>query len=146
MAGTVNRVVLMGRLGADPELKYTNSGTPLTNIRMATDRYRQGQDPETDWHSIVAWGKPAEYLAERAHRGDLVHIIGRIVQNTWTTDDGQKRERMEIHTSDVVLVGRPQTNSPAPETGTQTPNQPPAGQAPATQENQATTDAPDLPF
>ncbi len=93
MAGTVNQVILMGRLGNDPEIRYTQGGTALANARMATDRYRAGQDPQTGWHTIAAWGKAAEILAERAHKGDLVHIVGRIVNNSWTGDDGQKRER-----------------------------------------------------
>ena len=136
MAGTSARAFILGRMGADPELKYTNSGTALINVRLATDRqYRAGQDQETDWHSVVVWGRSAEYLAERGHRGDLIQVFGRIVQNTWTTDDGQKRERTEVHTSEVIVLGRLQNYGPAPEANPRQAEQEqmrpePAGQAP----------------
>ena len=136
MPGTVNQVILMGRLGGDPVMRQSQGGNTPANARLATDRYRNGQEPLTDWHTIVAWGKAAEILMERAHKGDMVHIVGRIVNNSWTGDDGQRRERTEIHTNNIVPLGRPGPSSPPVQNssnGAAAPNSatvPPQGQNP----------------
>ena len=104
MARTINKVELLGRVGVDPEMQYTPGGTAVTKLRLATDRYRKDAEPETDWHDVVVWSKTAEAVNEYVGKGDRVYIAGRLVQNTWQTDDGQRRHRTEVHASEVVFL------------------------------------------
>ena len=104
MAKTINKVELLGRVGADPEMKYTASGVAVTQLRLATDRVRKGGDAETDWHSVVVWDKLADAVANYVEKGQRIYVAGRLVQNTWTGDDGQRRYRTEIHAQEVVFL------------------------------------------
>ena len=104
MAKTINRVELLGRVGADPEMKYTASGIAVTQIRLATDRVRKGGENETDWHSVVVWDKLAEAVAQFVEKGQRLYVAGRLAQNSWTGDDGQRRYRTEVHAQDVVFL------------------------------------------
>ena len=65
MARTINKVELLGRVGTDPEMRYTPNGTAVTNLRLATDRYRRDGEDATDWHTVIVWGKTAEAGAPR---------------------------------------------------------------------------------
>jgi len=104
MAKTINKVELLGRVGADPEMKYTASGVAVTQLRLATDRVRKGGEAETDWHSVVVWDKLADAVANYVEKGQRIYVAGRLVQNSWTGDDGQRRYRTEIHAQDVVFL------------------------------------------
>ena len=104
MAKTINKVELLGRVGAEPEMKYTASGTAVTQLRLATDRVRKGGESETDWHQIVVWEKLAEAVAQYVEKGQRIYVAGRLAQNSWTGDDGQRRYRTEIHAQDVVFL------------------------------------------
>ncbi len=104
MARTINKVELLGRVGTEPEMKYTPNGTAVTQLRLATDRRRQGGETEADWHSIVVWGKTAEAVNQYVGKGQRVYVAGRLVQNSWEGDDGQRRYRTEIHASEVVFL------------------------------------------
>ena len=104
MAKTINKVELLGRVGADPEMKYTASGIAVTQLRLATDRVRKGGEAETDWHSVVVWDKLADAVAQYVEKGQRIYVAGRLVQNSWTGDDGQRRYRTEIHAQDVVFL------------------------------------------
>ena len=104
MARTINRVELLGRVGTDPEMSYTPGGTAVTKLRLATDRYRKEGDDETDWHNIVCWGNTAEAVNEYVGKGQRVYVAGRLVQNSWESEDGQRRHRTEVHTSEVVFL------------------------------------------
>ena len=104
MAKTINKVELLGRVGADPEMKYTANGTAVTQLRLATDRVRKGGEAETDWHSVVVWDKLADAVAQYVEKGQRLYVAGRLVQNSWTGDDGQRRYRTEIHAQDVVFL------------------------------------------
>ena len=104
MARTINKVELLGRVGTDPEMKYTPNGTAVTQLRLATDRRRQDGETEADWHSIVCWGKVAEAVNQYVGKSQRVYVAGRLVQNTWEGDDGQRRYRTEIHASEVVFL------------------------------------------
>ncbi len=106
MARTINHVTLLGRVGADPELRSTKSGTAVVQLRLATDRYSksgEGQS-ETDWHSVVVWGKTAEAVARYVGKGDRVHVTGRLQQHSWQTDSGERRSRTEVHASEVIFL------------------------------------------
>ena len=115
MTKTINRVDLLGRVGTDPEMRYTPDGTAVTNLRLATDRYRRDGEDATDWHNVVAWGKTAEAVNQYVGKGQRVYVTGRLAQNSWEGDDGQRRHRTEIHASEVVFLdsrnGEPATNS-----------------------------------
>ncbi|MYE06104.1 MAG: single-stranded DNA-binding protein [Chloroflexi bacterium] len=104
MAKTINKVELLGRVGSDPEMKYTASGVAVTQLRLATDRVRKGGEAETDWHSVVVWDKLADAVAQYVEKGQRIYVAGRLVQNSWTGDDGQRRHRTEIHAQDVVFL------------------------------------------
>lgn len=90
----MNSVVLVGRLGADPELKYTPDGAPVASFRLAVDR--QSKDGGCDWIQCVAWRQSAEFAANYLHKGDRVGVRGRIQVRQWTTQDGSKRWSTEI--------------------------------------------------
>ena len=104
MSRTINRVTLLGRVGTDPEMQYTPNGTAVTKLRLATDRNRSNGDTETDWHSVVCWDKLAEAVNNYVGKGQRIYVDGRLVQNTWNGDDGQRRHRTEVHASEVVFL------------------------------------------
>ena len=111
MAGkSVNKVILIGNLGKDPELKYTPSGTPVAKFSLATnerfkDKDGQWQD-RTEWHNITAWARTAEIAGEYLKKGGKVYIEGSLRTHSW--DDkttGQKKYMTEIIVNDLVLLG-----------------------------------------
>ena len=104
MAKSINKVELLGRVGSDPEMKYTASGIAVTQLRLATDRVRKGGESETDWHRIVVWDKLAEACANYVEKGQRLYVAGCLAQNSWTGDDGQRRYRTEIHAQEVVFL------------------------------------------
>ena len=104
MSRTINRVTLLGRVGTDPEMQYTPNGTAVTKLRLATDRNRSNGDSETDWHSVVCWDRLAEAVNNYVGKGQRIYVDGRLVQNTWNGDDGQRRHRTEVHASEVVFL------------------------------------------
>lgn len=109
MAGTVNKVILIGRLGKDPELKYTPSGVPVAKFSLATDEVfkdRSGeQQRRTEWHNIVAWSKLAEICGEYLTKGKQVYIEGRIQSRQWEDQSGNKRTSYEIIARDMKMLG-----------------------------------------
>ena len=105
MARTINHVTLLGRVGADPDLRSTKSGTAVVQLRLATDRYtKPNETTETDWHSVVVWSKTAEAVARYVAKGDRVHVTGRLLQQSWQTDSGERRSRTEVHANEVVFL------------------------------------------
>ena len=110
MAG-VNKVILLGRLGADPEVRYTSSGTAITNFRMATSTNftnKEGQKEEkTEWHKIVAFGRLGEICGEYLAKGKQVYIEGRIQTRDWEDKEGNKRWTTEIIVQNMQLLGAP---------------------------------------
>ena len=104
MARTINKVELLGRVGTDPEMSYTPGGTAVTKLRLATDRYRKDAEDETDWHNVVVWNGTAEAVNQYVMKGQRIYVAGRLVQNSWLGDDGQRRNRTEVHASEVVFL------------------------------------------
>jgi len=109
MAGSLNKVQLIGNVGRDPELRYLASGEPVTTFSLATDRRWRGQDgqahEQTEWHSVVAWRKLAEQCAAYLEKGRQVYVEGRLQTRAW--DDaatGQKRYRTEVVAERMVLL------------------------------------------
>ena len=109
MAGSVNKVILIGRLGKDPEVKYTGNGTPLARFTLATDesfKDRSGeQQKRTEWHTIVAWGKLAEICGEYLAKGKQVYIEGSIRSRQWDDQSGNKRTAYEIVARQMTMLG-----------------------------------------
>lgn len=110
MAG-VNKVILIGNLGADPEVKYLSSGTTVANFRMATTENRVNRSGEkttvTEWHRIVAFGKLAEICGEYLHKGKQVYIEGRLRTRSWQDKDGNRRWTTEITATQMQMLGAP---------------------------------------
>ncbi len=108
MAGGINKVILVGNLGADPELRYTASGTAVAKFRIATSESftdKQGQKQErTEWHRITAWGKLAEICGQYLAKGKMVYIEGKIRSDTWE-QDGVKRYSYEIVADTMRMLG-----------------------------------------
>jgi single-strand DNA-binding protein len=117
----LNKALLIGRLTKDPEMRYTPSGTAVTNFSIATNRWSTGPDGErkefTDYHNIVAYpiGKRnlAETVAQYTRKGALVFVEGRIQTRSWEGQDGQKRRVTEIIANDVQFL-EPRGSNPAP--------------------------------
>ena len=119
--GTINKVILIGRLGADTELKYTPSGVAVASFNIATNenwKDKDGGDQEkTDWHRIVAWRKLAEICGEYCKKGQLVYIEGKLQTRSWDDKNGVKRYTTEVVADTMQLLGsRGDRSEPAAET------------------------------
>jgi single-strand DNA-binding protein len=105
----VNKVILIGNLGADPETRFTQSGSPVTNFRIATSEKwtsKDGQQQErTEWHRIVTFAKLAEHCRDYLSKGRQVYVEGRIQTNQWEDKDGNKRYTTEIIAQTVQFLG-----------------------------------------
>jgi single-strand DNA-binding protein len=107
--GSVNKVILVGNLGRDAELRYTPGGAAVSTINMATtevwnDKGGQRQE-KTEWHRVVLWGKSAESLTEYLTKGKQIYVEGRLQTRQWDDKDGNKRYTTEIRGDKVVLLG-----------------------------------------
>ena len=110
MARGVNKVILIGNLGADPETRYTASGSAVTNIRLATtdswrDRQSGEQQERTEWHRVVFFSRLAEVAAEYLRKGSQCYIEGRIQTRKWQGQDGQDRYTTEIVANEMQMLG-----------------------------------------
>jgi len=107
--GSVNKVILVGNLGRDAELRYTPGGAAVATINMATTEVwndKAGQKQEkTEWHRVVLWGKQAESLAEYLVKGKQIYVEGRLQTRQWDDKDGNKRYTTEIRGDKIVLLG-----------------------------------------
>ncbi len=105
----VNKVILIGNLGRDPEIRYTRDGTAVANLNLATsDSWKdsQGQRQErTEWHRVVAWDKLAEIAKEYLAKGKQVYIEGRLQTRSWEDKDGHKRYTTEVRADQMVMLG-----------------------------------------
>ncbi|HKB07285.1 MAG TPA: single-stranded DNA-binding protein [Candidatus Polarisedimenticolia bacterium] len=110
---SVNRVILIGRLGRDPEVRYTQNGTAVANFTLATNEVwtdKGGERQErTEWHRIVIWGKQAEIAREHLSKGKQVYVEGSIQTRQWDDREGNKRQTTEIKAMRFVMLGRPET-------------------------------------
>jgi single-strand DNA-binding protein len=107
---SVNKVILIGNLGKDPEIKYTPGGTPIARFSLATNERTKDKDgnwvDRTEWHNIVAFQRTAEIAAEYLKKGRSVYVEGRIHTDTWDDKDtGQKRYKTEIYVNNLVMLG-----------------------------------------
>src|ERR1700691_5324127 len=107
--GSVNKVILVGNLGRDAELRYTPGGAAVATINMATtevwnDKGGQRQE-KTEWHRVILWGKTAESLSEYLTKGKQIYVEGRLQTRQWDDKDGNKRYTTEIRGDRIVLLG-----------------------------------------
>ena len=106
---SVNKVILVGNLGKDPETRYTGAGQAVCNFSLATNETFKDKNGErqkrTEWHKIVVWGKTAEIAQQYLKKGTQVYLEGRIQSREWTDKEGQKRTSYEIVASDFRFLG-----------------------------------------
>ncbi len=123
MAG-VNKVILLGNLGADPEVRYTTSGSAVTNFRIATseewkDRNSGEKQSRTEWHRIVAFGRLGEICGEFLHKGKQVYIEGRLQTRSWEDKDGNTRYTTEVIAREMQMLGGQPGREPREPSGEQ---------------------------
>ena len=104
MSRTINRVELLGRVGTEPEMRYTPNGAAVTQLRLATDRQRQNGETETDWHTVTVWNKLAEAVNQYVQKGQRLYVAGRLAQNSYEAKDGTRRYATEIYAAEVVFL------------------------------------------
>ena len=108
MARSLNKVMLIGNLGADPEIKYTPNGTAVANLRLATSENRKNKEGEweerTEWHRVVVYGRQAEVAKDYLRKGSKVYVEGRIETRSWDDQDGQKRYMTDIVVNEFFIL------------------------------------------
>jgi single-strand DNA-binding protein len=109
MSDGLNKVMLIGNLGQDPELRFTQGGQAVLNLRVATNESYLNRDNErqerTEWHSVIIWGKRGEGLNKVLSKGKQLYIEGRLQTRSWEDKQGQKRYTTEIVATEIVLLG-----------------------------------------
>ena len=112
MAG-LNKIILIGNLGKDPEMRYTPQGHPVTSFSLAVSRSIPGNEgerkEETEWFRITTWDKLAENCNQYLSKGKKAYVEGRLHARTWEGQDGQKRTSLEVNASTVLFLDRPST-------------------------------------
>ena len=144
--GSVNKVILVGNLGRDAELRYTPGGAAVLNFSMATtetwkDKATNEKKEQTEWHKVVYWGRPAEAIKDFLVKGKQIYLEGRLQTRQWQDKEGQKRYTTEVKADKVVLLGGP--GGPGGRGGGQ--SQSPGGSTAGDGEAPALTDD-DIPF
>jgi single-strand DNA-binding protein len=108
MARGLSKIILIGNLGKDPEMKYTQQGTPVTTFNVAVGRVQKSQDgqthEETDWYRVSAWRKLAEITNEYLRKGSRVYVEGRLSSREWQSQEGQTRTSLEVEASEVIML------------------------------------------
>jgi len=107
---SLNKVMIIGNVGNDPEMRFTPNGNPVTSFRVATNRFYTTPEgerkQETDWFTIISWNKLAEQCNQFLNKGRLVYVEGRLRNRSWEGQDGQKRFRTEIIANRVTFLDR----------------------------------------
>ena len=122
---SLNKVMLIGTVGAEPEVRYVEQGVPVASLRLATTErgytLQNGtQVPErTEWHNIVVWRRLAETVEKYVHKGDKLYIEGQLRTRTWNDRNGVKRYTTEIWAENMEMLSSPRNNQPAGETASQ---------------------------
>ncbi len=117
MSRSLNKAMIIGNLGSDPEVRSTSSGTRVATLSVATSRSwtsRSGEEQEkTEWHRVVAWDRLAEICEEYLSKGDRIYVEGRIEYRQWEGDDGRTRYTTEIRAREMIMLGRGRGQGPA---------------------------------
>jgi len=146
---SVNKVLLIGRLGNNPEIRYTNTGTAVANFNLATSESwndKTGQKQErTEWHRVVVWGKLAELCEKYLAKGRQCFVEGRLQTRSWDDKDGNKRYTTEIVANTVQFLGTAAgASAPSASAGMGAGMNEPTGEMPQVQESAFTED--EIPF
>lgn len=109
MAGSLNKVMLIGRLGQDPKLSYTKSGQPVANFTLATDESYKDRNTNqkvdrTEWHRVIAWGRTAEFCSNYLNKGRLVFVEGKLQTRKWQDQQGQDRWTTEVVANNIEFL------------------------------------------
>ena len=118
----INKVILVGRTGKEPEIRYTAGGTALAKFSVATSE-KQKDEEKTEWHNVVAWGKTAEFLEKYGYKGQLLYCEGKIQTRSWDDKEGNKRYTTEVVVQTVKALswkndgGNKQDNEPPDDHG-----------------------------
>ena len=114
MARSINKVILIGRLGADPEIRFTQSGTAVANVGLATNESwtdKEGNRQEkTEWHRLVFWRQLAEIVGQYCRKGGQVYIEGALRYRTWEDSDGQERFTTEVEVKELSMLDGPRAD------------------------------------
>ena len=114
----LNKVMIIGRLGADPELRYTQAGQPICSLRVATDESYTDKDgnrvERTEWHSVVAFGKTADHCNQFLRKGSLVYVEGKLATRKWQDQKGQDRYTTEIRAERVQFLEKRENGTQKP--------------------------------
>jgi single-strand DNA-binding protein len=109
MSRGLNKVMIIGRLGKDPEMRYTPSGRPVTNFSVATSRSWNTSDgerrTETEWFNVVAWGSLAEICNQYLVKGQQVYVEGRLQSRSWEDSEGKRHSAVEIVANEMIMLG-----------------------------------------
>jgi single-strand DNA-binding protein len=126
-----NKVILVGNLGRDPELRYTPQGTPVCSFTMATNERRKDRTGEmqdhTTWFRVTLWGRQAETASQYLTKGRPVYIEGRLRVEEWTDRDGKQRHTLEVHATDMQFIGARGEEAPVARAAAAAPAAAPAG-------------------
>lgn len=137
-----NKIILVGNLGRDPELRYTPQGTPVCSFTVATNEKRKDRAGEnqdvTTWFRVTLWGRQAETASQFLTKGRPVYIEGRLRLEEWTDRDGKQRSTLEVHATDMQFIGGGRADEAAPAGGR------PSTPAPSSPEADLSDD--DIPF
>ena len=150
MARSLNKVMLIGNMGADPEIKYSPSGTAIANLRLATNENRKNSEGEweekTEWHRVVIFGKQAEFCKDYLRKGSKIYVEGRLQTRSWDDQNGQKHYMTEIVGFTMVMLDSKgqdvSSNAPEPQKG----SAPAADSKPEPPGNNFPEGEDDLPF
>lgn len=116
---SLNKVIIIGNVGGEPEMRYTPSGNPVTTFRVATNRIYTTPEgerkQETEWFSVLAWNKLAEQCNQFLNKGRLVYVEGRLRTRTWEGQDGQRHQRVEVVAGRVTFLDRQTPSGERPE-------------------------------
>jgi len=146
--GTVNKVILIGRLGKDPDMRYAPSGNAVVNFSVATNHNSKDSDGnwsvQTEWHNVTAFGRQAEFAGEYLKKGRLVFVEGRLQTRSWEDQNGQKKYRTDIIAFEVQALGSKSESETSEPVKEETAPPPPASEEPNDTEPPVEED--DLPF
>lgn len=144
--GTVNKAIIIGRLGKDPDMRYSPSGTAVANFSVATNHATKDAEgnwsEQTEWHNVVAFGRSAEFAGEYLKKGSQVFIEGRLQTRSWEDQSGQKKYRTEIIALELQALG---SKSASGSSAAAKPKETPAPQA-NDQAEEPPVEEDDLPF